>query len=413
MATVKAVILRHQEKEDKTWNVKIRITHDRKVAYMSTSHYIGKNLISPKTFELKVNNNPVYDAVMVDVLRIRSEVSKMGHLIDNFTAKKLCNYMEEVLSGNKSKDILFFDFAYSHFNKMKEGGRAIGAVHISRIRKFQEFTGKSVSLFTDITSGVLLKYEMYLRKEGLSEVSIIDYLSAIKNVFNSAKEEYNDEETGVIKIPNNPFGKYKFPKKPVSRKKALTKEQLLSIMNYETKLQGMQIARDAFVVSFMLCGINSADLYYTKECDGRVEYQRRKTKDRRSDGAFISVKIESELLSYVERYADPERLFSFHRRNATHQSFNQAINEKLKKIGKDLDIDDLTYYAARHSWATIARNECEVSMDDVSMCLNHTSGHDVTDTYIKKDWSVIDRANRKVLDFVFGEKEEGKEKAGG
>lgn len=64
---------------------------------------------------------------------------------------------------------------------------------------------------------------------------------------------------------------------------------------------------------------------------------------------------------------------------------------------------------SRHSWATIARNECEVSMDDVSICLNHKSGHSVTDTYVKKDWSVIDRANRKVIDFVFGEKKEAGE----
>ena len=39
---------------------------------------------------------------------------------------------------------------------------------------------------------------------------------------------------------------------------------------------------------------------------------------------------------------------------------------------------------------SIARNECGISMDDVAMCLNHKSGHDVTDTYIKKDWSRID-----------------------
>lgn len=318
MATVKIVVLKHQEREDKTWNVKIRITHERKSAYLATHHYVGKEFIkSTKTvFELKANNNPVYDSVMLDVLKIRSEITKLGHSVDSFTAKKLCEYMEDVLSGNNSKDIHFYDFAYSHFNRMKEEGRAIGVVHLSRIKKFQEFTGKSVSLFTDITSGVLLKYETHLRKEGLSEVSIIDYLSAIKNVFNSAKEEYNDEETGVIKIPNNPFGKYKFPKKPISRKKALTKEQLLSIMNYETKLQGMQIARDAFIISFMLCGINSADLYYTKEYNGRVEYQRRKTKDRRSDGAFISVRIEPELLHYIERYADSERLFSFYKESS-------------------------------------------------------------------------------------------------
>lgn len=59
-------------------------------------------------------------------------------------------------------------------------------------------------------------------------------------------------------------------------------------------------------------------------------------------------------------------------------------------------------YAARHSWAAIAGNDCDLSMDDVAMCLNHKSGYDITDVYVKKDWSRIDRADRKVIDFVFG-----------
>lgn len=89
-------------------------------------------------------------------------------------------------------------------------------------------------------------------------------------------------------------------------------------------------------------------------------------------------------------------------RYSTHKQFVHKVNAHLKKVGDELGIPDLTLYAARHSWATIARNECGISMDDVAMCLNHKSGHDVTDTYIKKDWSRIDRANRKVLDYVFG-----------
>lgn len=403
MATVKIVVLKHQQREDKTWNVKIRITHDRQSAYISTQYYVSKELITQRNdkFELKVNNNPVYDAAMLDVLHIRSEIVRLGHLIDNFTAKRLCQHMEELLSGNNSKDILFFPFAYSYFDEMTKAGRAIGVNHRARIKKFQAFTGNSVELFTDITSALLQKYEMYLRDEVFSIVSIIDYISVIHNVFTAAKLRYNDEDTGVIKIPNNPFSKYKYPKKPINRKKALTREQIQSIMNFDTKLKGLQIARDAFIISFLLCGINSADLYYVTGNNGRVDYERRKTKDRRADNAFISIKIEPELLPYIERYKDSKRLFSFFQRNVSHQQFNRAVNEHLKVIGKELEIENLTFYAARHSWATIARNNCGISMDDVSMCLNHKSGYSTTDQYIKRDWSLIDKINRKVIDYLF------------
>ena len=99
MPTVKIVILKHQKKDDDTWNVKIRITHERKSSYIATSHYVGADLINKKTFKLKERNNPVYDQVMIDVLKIREEISKLGHSVDLYSAKGLCELIKEKLSN--------------------------------------------------------------------------------------------------------------------------------------------------------------------------------------------------------------------------------------------------------------------------------------------------------------------------
>lgn len=57
----------------------------------------------------------------------------------------------------------------------------------------------------------------------------------------------------------------------------------------------------------------------------------------------------------------------------------------------------------RHSWATIARNNCGVSKDDINLSLNHVDeGLKMADVYIAKDWSLIDEANRKVIDYLNG-----------
>lgn len=78
MATVKIIILKHQMREDNTWNVKIRITHGRQSSYIATTHHVGSELINKKTFELKERNNPIHDQVMLDVLKIRAELSKLS-----------------------------------------------------------------------------------------------------------------------------------------------------------------------------------------------------------------------------------------------------------------------------------------------------------------------------------------------
>ena len=78
------------------------------------------------------------------------------------------------------------------------------------------------------------------------------------------------------------------------------------------------------------------------------------------------------------------------------KEFNNILNKRIKHIAPGL-----FFYMARHTWATFARNKCDVSKDDVAMSLNHIDqALKTTDTYIDPDWSIIDRANRKVLDYL-------------
>jgi len=62
-----------------------------------------------------------------------------------------------------------------------------------------------------------------------------------------------------------------------------------------------------------------------------------------------------------------------------------------------MDIPIVTHYWARHTFASIARNECRCSIDDIGMALNHIDQTNrITDIYIAKDWSIIDDVQEKV-----------------
>ena len=53
-------------------------------------------------------------------------------------------------------------------------------------------------------------------------------------------------------------------------------------------------------------------------------------------------------------------LFNFYERFYSMSDFNRAINIGLKHVGKDVGIDGLQFYAARHSLATIACNDANI-----------------------------------------------------
>lgn len=92
------------------------------------------------------------------------------------------------------------------------------------------------------------------------------------------------------------------------------------------------LGRDIGLLSFFLIGINTVDLYNcTGIRNGRLIYNRTKTKNRRQDKAKIDIRIEPEALALIEKYRDPTgvRLFEFHRKYANSDIFN-AIEQRTE-----------------------------------------------------------------------------------
>lgn len=119
----------------------------------------------------------------------------------------------------------------------------------------------------------------------------------------------------------------------------------------------------------------------------------------------MQIEIPSLILPLIEKYRDctGQRVFNFYRSYTTASSFNRAVNYGLKEIGKLIGIADLEYYAARHSWATIALNKVGIDKYTVHAALNHIDeSMKVTDIYIERDFVNENRANAKVVKYVFG-----------
>lgn len=154
-------------------------------------------------------------------------------------------------------------------------------------------------------------------------------------------------------------------------------------------------------------GMNSADLYNATEFDGKyITYHRTKTKDRRHDQAKMIVEIHPIIKDLVNKYRGKDRVFNFYERFSSMADLNRAINIGLKEISKELGFENLQFYAARHSMATIAINKVGISKYLVNDMLNHVDASmKITELYIQKDFAPINEANFKLLDYMFGKNE--------
>lgn len=428
MATFKICIFEHQKRStDGKYPVSIRVCWKRAYSYIKTEYYVTEKQINKKAFTLK-------DVFIVNELNKRIanfediKVKKLGYKIELYTAKELSEYFKTETKPGSDSSINFVEFSRSHIEKLKAQGRNTTAMGMTTtINAVVDFcNGRDRVGITEITYKFLEQFETFLRSErtmkrnnqfgnvvkitrkGLSDVSVFDYMTNMRVLFNAAMDEYNDEDKGETRIIHYPFRKYKLKRKPENEKRNITPDQVRSIINLQDdKLSNDRPAfsRDVFMLSFYLVGMNLADLYDVDRYEnGRIIYERKKTKGRRQDRALISIKVEPEAAKLVEKYIDNtgKRVFCFHDRYRDSLTFSANVNKGLKKVAEACEIKEpLSTYYARHSWATIARNKCDVSKDDVDLALNHVDqGLKMADAYIEKDWSRIDNANRAVLDYI-------------
>lgn len=415
MATFNALIFKHHKKADGTFNIKIQVTHNRETKYIPTTYFVEKNDI---TKSYKIKNQFYIDQTDELCRKYRKKCDLLGEKLNQISIDELIQYIkkEEPVTEEKKFDLDIIAYGNRIIQDLIfTGHEGNGRVYKNTIDNLIKFAAKESLSIHEITSSFVVNWKTWIetqpapsnKKKGNRAVSL--YLATMRAIHNSAKKEFNDEDAGIINIPLSPF-KNKVPQPPATKKRAISAEQIQKIAAIEYNLilqpgfNRFNLAKDVFLLSFGLIGMNAVDLYNCDDIkDGRITYNRTKTKNRREDQAEMSVRIEPEILPLVEKYRDHsgKRVFNFYHHYSSVNAFSTALNKGLKKIGKIIEVDDLEFYSARHSWATIATNDAGVDKLMVHTALNHVDQDmKVTDIYVRKSWDPIDKANRKVLDFV-------------
>ena len=434
MPTFKICVFEHHRRKDGKYRVSVRLGHNRQYAYIKTDTYVVRKQITNDFSGLK--DTETIRSIDRDIIEYEKLLLRgLGSNLSRYTAKELVSYIEQHIATDGGTSIDFIAFAREYSSMLKDAGRGGYAERFDRvIRAIIDYFGRDKIYINEINSGTLRKIEEYLLKPrtmvrinqlgkeytitrpGLKTQSVVDFMRLVHILFNAARNKYNDEDDEDLDIiTHNPFRKYK-PAKVTEEpaKRSLPIDELLKIINYADGNGRTGMARDIFLLSFYLIGMNTADIYREDAtiANGRITYRRSKTKARRKDQALISIKIEPEVEALVKKYRDPskKRAFLFYHNYTTARGFNQSVDKGLKQLAREIGINPkLSSYYARHTWATIAANNCELSDSDIALALNHVGideggkNHSlkVTRGYITRDWSKLDKMNRKVLDYVY------------
>ena len=299
----------------------------------------------------------------------------------------------------KPKSPSFLNYIMGRIDFYKQLGNEQRADRYFRaFEKLRKFTGGKDIAFSELTRDRMEMWEAWMKQEGNCMNTISYYNRILRTLYNKAVDDEIIEDT-------KPFKKcYTGNEKTVKRAIPIAKVKQLAHIDLSDKKKHIQFARDMFMLSFYTRGMSWIDLVTLKKTDiqqGVIVYRRHKTNQK------LYIKIEKPMKELFEKYWDDDSDYllniikSKDDKGARRESKNALfrINKALHELGKYVGVENLTMYVARHSWASA----CKASNIPLSV-ISEGMGHDSEETtriYLAQlDTSVVDKANRKIINQV-------------
>lgn len=386
-------------KDDSSYPVKLYINHKKRF-YISTQICCSLENWKGNECSNRENNFKVKNVRLRNILNSVDSLFASLELtgkITTTTDKQLKELiLSEISPASTNKHHEYFTDYLDKFISLKTNKGTI-LNYITTRNKIIEFDEHCT--FETMTKEWLIRFENWMIGNGMKINAYSIHFRNIRAVFNYAIDE---EYTTFY-----PFRKFQI-KKEETRKRCITVEQLRELRDYPVE-EFQERYRDIFMLIFYLRGINIGDLCLLRHSDlinGYIEYKRLKT------GKQYSVKVEPEAKRIIKKYKGKDYLINVMDDYKDYTDFRSRINRALKKIGeckrtgrggkKKITplMDFLSTYWARHTWATLA-SQIAIPKEVISAALGHSS-NSVTDIYIKFDNSRVDKANRRLIDFLNG-----------
>ena len=290
MATFRIKV--QKQRNDGYWPVYIRVTHRRESVFIKTDKMVDDKGIVKSTKDVK-------DPFVIKFCNMQiTEYIDMLNKVDttNWNVQEIVKFLKE-----GTADICFSDYARKYHDDLYNTGHERNArTYELAYQNMERYAGTNKIMFSHLTTTFLNGWIKSL--SGTSRAKE-QYPVCIRQIFKQALLDYNDYETGIMRISTNPWMKIKIPKADAPEKRAITMQACRAFFSAplpesDRKYPLPELGRDVAMMIICLAGINTVDLYYLKKTDyhgGLICYERRKTRNARSDNAYFEIRVPSIL----------------------------------------------------------------------------------------------------------------------
>ncbi len=398
--STKVVTRPEQRKNDGTNVIYLRVTKNRKSRYLSTG--LTATAADLSRDRKKIKNYQLLDQAEAIHRRARQILIDHATEFAELDTPEVVERLTYYIARGDMFRLDFFVFARDYLSRAKLA-QATKTTAEAALRAFAEYIRKDEIDINNITSSLLRQFADVQRRRGLSDGTVSLYISKIISIYRRAQEEYNDDY--VTNIPRILRVKIT-PPRFKGGERSITIAQIQKIIDIELRPHSWEdFARDCFLISFFLCGMNLTDiLKATPPHNGIIAYRRSKIATRVGEAADMRISIPDKLTAITDKYHDKSGRFFvvFRKLESTREerriiAYRIIIAQAIERLARKLDFP-FTFYSARHSFATIARNVLKIDKATIDECLTHVGEHRMTDVYIKRDYSAVNAVCAAVAD---------------
>lgn len=393
MATIKLAVLKHTQSKDGSYKIRIAIGHRSETHYIVTKYKVN----SPSEFVggivTRIPNAHEINVKLRNLLNDYDERLERIPSPDDYTCKELRDLLKSMRPH--SSTATFSQVSEQYQKELIEDGRGSYAGMLQNsLRLFRDFSGGDMFL-SEISTVTISEFERWLKRKGLSQTYISMTLSMTRTIINRAIRAQ------LVTYQLHPFAYWKRPADE-EREIDISVEELAAIRDSQPKLKKQRIARDLFMLSYYLGGVNLIDLL---NIDFRgvsvLEYVRHKSRNTKTSDKRISFTIQPEAKELIRKWANRNTGKLDFGYKFSYKNFLQFITRSIKSLAKDLDIPNykkVCYYTARKSFVQHGF-DLGISLEVLEYCIGQSvKNNRPIFNYLKIMRKHADVAIRQILD---------------
>ena len=393
MATIKLAVLKHTKSKDGSYKIRISIGHRSETHYIVTPYSVNALSEFDNGIVVRVPNAHEINIKLRNLLNDYEERLERIDSPEDYTCKELRDLLKSMRTH--SSKVTFKQVSEQYQKELIEDGRGSYAGMLQNsLRLFFEFTGGDVFL-SEISTITISEFERWLKRKGVSQTYISMTLSMTRTIVNRAIRMQ------LVTYSVHPFTYWKRPADP-ERELDISVEDVRAIRDAQPRLKKQRIARDIFMLSYYLGGINLIDLLEIDFLGVSVlEYTRHKSRNMKLSDKRISFTLQPEAKELISKWMNRNtgRLdFGY---KFSYKNFLAYVTRSIKSLAKDIDIQDyrkVCYYTARKSFVQHGF-DLGISLEVLEYCIGQSvKNNRPIFNYLKIMRKHADVAFRQILD---------------